>query len=175
VYPYNPAKKLGKCRKFWNGPFKITTKLLDLNYEIISTNDKTQVIHVNRLKKVHDPEIWKPKDQKNFQKIRTDKKKNRLKDLETEKIQIGSRKPLETLTPEERFEPCSSPSRTTDTPQSERQATTRPQDERLDPNFEPSDTPRSRREMESTRLEPPLTPLRARINNYNILWGIFIH
>jgi hypothetical protein len=41
VYLYNPAKKLGKCFKFhkyWTGPFQITAKLSDLNYEIISMN-----------------------------------------------------------------------------------------------------------------------------------------
>ena len=37
VYLYNPAMKPGLCRKFhkpWTGPYKITAKLSDLNYEI---------------------------------------------------------------------------------------------------------------------------------------------
>ena len=64
VYLYNPAKKPGKCFKFhkyWTGPFQITAKLSDLNYEITSMNNKTQVVHVNRLKIAYNPETWKPK------------------------------------------------------------------------------------------------------------------
>jgi len=60
VYLYNPARMPGKCfkfHKFWTGPFKITAKLSDLNYEIVSMNHKKQVVHVNRLKKAYDPEI----------------------------------------------------------------------------------------------------------------------
>ena len=64
VYLYNLAKNPGKCVKFhkyWTGPFQITAKLSDFNYEIISMNNKTKVVHVNRLKIASNPEIWKPK------------------------------------------------------------------------------------------------------------------
>jgi len=66
VYLYNPARKPGKCfnsHKFWTGLFKITAKLSDLNYEIIIMNHKKQIVHVNRLKKAYDPEIWKSKQE----------------------------------------------------------------------------------------------------------------
>ena len=64
VYLYCPAMKLGlsrKSRKLWSGPFKITTKISDLNYEIVDQNGKKQTVHVNRLKPAHNPEFWKPK------------------------------------------------------------------------------------------------------------------
>jgi len=64
VYLYNPAQKHGKCFKFhkyWTGPFQITAELSDLNYGIISMNNKTRVVHVNRLKIAYNPETWKPK------------------------------------------------------------------------------------------------------------------
>jgi hypothetical protein len=64
VYLYNPARKPGKCskfHKFWTGPFQITAKLSDLNYKIISMNNKIQVVHVNRLKIAWNPETSKPK------------------------------------------------------------------------------------------------------------------
>jgi len=64
VYLYNPARKPGKCfkfHKFCTGPFKITAKLSNLNYEIVGMNHKKQAVH--RLKKVYDPEIWKPKQE----------------------------------------------------------------------------------------------------------------
>ena len=53
IYLYNPVRKLGKCfkfHKFRTGPFEITAKLSDLNYEITSMSHKKQVVHVNRLK-----------------------------------------------------------------------------------------------------------------------------
>ena len=55
VYLYCPAMKPGLSRKFrkpWSGPFKITTKISDLNYEIVGHNGKKQTVHVNRLKLV---------------------------------------------------------------------------------------------------------------------------
>jgi len=66
VYLYNPARKHTKCfnfYKFWTGRHKITSKLSDLNYQIISINHKRQILHVNRLKKVYDPENLKPKQE----------------------------------------------------------------------------------------------------------------
>ena len=54
VYLYNPAKKPGLTRKFhrpWAGPFKVITKISDLNYKIVDQNNKQQVVHVNRMKR----------------------------------------------------------------------------------------------------------------------------
>jgi len=64
VYLYNPAKKPGLTRKFhkpWTGPFKIVKKISDLNYRIVDQNGKLQVVHVNRLKRAYNTEVWKPK------------------------------------------------------------------------------------------------------------------
>jgi len=64
VYLYNPARKPGKCfkfHKFWTGPFQVTAKLSELNYEIVSMSHKKQVVHISRLKLVYDTEIWKTK------------------------------------------------------------------------------------------------------------------
>jgi len=63
VYLYTPVTKCDLRKKFrhpWTGPFKVTKKLSDLNYEITSMNGKSQVVHVNRLKRAYDSEIWKP-------------------------------------------------------------------------------------------------------------------
>ena len=54
VYLYTPAMKPGltkKFRKYWSGPYKVLRKVSELNYEIISNDDKKQIVHVNRLKK----------------------------------------------------------------------------------------------------------------------------
>jgi hypothetical protein len=53
VYLYNPALKLGLTKKFhfpWSGPFEITRKISDLNYEVADQNGKRQIVHVNRIK-----------------------------------------------------------------------------------------------------------------------------
>jgi hypothetical protein len=70
VYLYNPALKPGLSRKFanpWSGPWQITKKISDLNCEIMDQKGK-QVVHVNRLKKSFNPELWKPKLSKNPEK-----------------------------------------------------------------------------------------------------------
>jgi hypothetical protein len=63
-YLYNPSKKPGLTRKFhkpWAGPFKIVKKISDLNYRIVDQNGIKQVVHVNRLKRAYNTEVWKPK------------------------------------------------------------------------------------------------------------------
>jgi len=66
VYLYNPAIKSGLTQKFhwsWAGPYQITRKTSELNYEILSQNNKRQVVHVNRLKKAYGLKPWKPKSE----------------------------------------------------------------------------------------------------------------
>ena len=62
VYLYNPAIKPGLSKKFkkWTGPYKVVTRLSDLNYEIVDQQNK-KLVHVNRLKANHNPKTWKPK------------------------------------------------------------------------------------------------------------------
>ena len=45
VYLYTPAMKPGltkKFRKYWSGPYKVPRKVSELNYEIISNDDKSR-------------------------------------------------------------------------------------------------------------------------------------
>lgn len=168
VYLFNPAKKPGKCFKFhkyWTGPFQITAKLSDLNYEIISMNNKTQVVHVNRLKIAWNPETWKPKQKLENTKIRTEKKITKSDELEECEVQIGFRPLLKTRPPQEGLEPRTPPSLTPSTPDSVQQAVDTPYFERADPNYEPPRTPRSRRELQAVRPEPPLTRSRTRVQS----------
>jgi hypothetical protein len=67
VYLYLPVKKPGITKKFARkraGPFQVTKKISDLNYEIISQKDKKHLVHINRLKKAYNQNIWKPKQNK---------------------------------------------------------------------------------------------------------------
>ena len=71
VYLYNPAKKPGLTRKFlksWQGPYKVTEKLSDLNYEITDQYGKKRVVHINRLKRAYISKYWIPKLERNLAK-----------------------------------------------------------------------------------------------------------
>jgi hypothetical protein len=143
--------------------FQITAKLSYLNYEIISMNNKTQVVHVNRLKIAWNPETWKPKQKPENPKIRTVKKVTKSDELEEYEVQLGSRSLLKTRQPQERLEPRTPPGLTSSTPDSVQEAVDTPYLERADPNYEPPRTPRSRRELQAVRPEPPLTRSRTRV------------
>jgi len=145
VYLYNPARKPGKCfkfHKFWNGPFKVTAKLSDLNYEIISMNHKKQIVHVNRLKKAYDPDIWKPKQEPKAPKERINKRFRKSENQDEEDIRIGSFPLLEIKPQETVVEPGTPPSQEPDTPESAQKRVDTPLSERRDPNYEPPSTPR---------------------------------
>jgi hypothetical protein len=61
VFLYVPAVKKGrtkKIRKVCSGLFKVTKKLSALNYEIVYQSGRTQVVHVNRLKKACKSIKW---------------------------------------------------------------------------------------------------------------------
>jgi hypothetical protein len=54
VYLYNLALKPGLTRKFakpWSGSCQVTKKISELNYEIMYSKGKRQVVHVNHHKK----------------------------------------------------------------------------------------------------------------------------
>jgi len=80
AYLYNLGMKpglLGKFREPWTGLYKITTKISDVNYEIIDENNKSQVVFVNRLKIVHNTGLWKPKQHRKDTRKTREKEKNR--------------------------------------------------------------------------------------------------
>jgi len=161
----NPARKPRKCFKFhkcWTGPFKITAKLPDLNYEIIGMNHKKKTVHANRLKEAYDPEILKPKQEPEARKKRKNKRSPRSENQEEEEIQIGSFPLLEIQPQETVVEPGTPPSQDPDTPESAQQRVDTPHSERTDLNYEPPSTPRSRRELRDARPEPPLNRSRTR-------------
>jgi hypothetical protein len=70
VYLYHSTRKPGMSKKFaktWSGPWQIT-KIFELNYEIVGRKGKRQVLHVNRLKKAYNLELWKPNGSKESRK-----------------------------------------------------------------------------------------------------------
>ena len=164
VYLYNPARKPGQCHKFhkpWTGPFKVTAKISDLNYEIVSLNHKKQIVHINRLKEAYNPETWNPKPERKPK--RTGKTVTQMNEGEENEITIGSTPLWKASRTEVGNEHRPPPDPVLDTPEPIQQSLDTPNSEYRDPSYEPPETPRSRRELRVTRPEPPVTRSRARV------------
>jgi len=61
VYLYTPAMKAGltrKFKKFWSGPYNVIRKMYELNYEIVSQDNRKQIVHINRLKRCYSGSLW---------------------------------------------------------------------------------------------------------------------
>ena len=165
MYLYSPAIKPGLSRKFtkpWSDPHKITRVVTPLNYEIVDQNNRKQTVHVNRLKPAYDLEAWKPKaERKTVEKLR--KKPNLRSEEEENETKFGPHPLLEASQPEFRTERQVPLDQTPITPETAPQITDKPTSESQDPTYLPPQTPKSRREMQTTRIQPPVTRSRARI------------
>jgi len=85
------AGQTKKFQKFWSGPYKITRKISELNYETVGQDDKKSIVHVNRLKKCYDPSLWKPRQNQKAQKKPPKQKAKRPDsgESEEEEIRVG--------------------------------------------------------------------------------------
>jgi hypothetical protein len=166
AYLYSSVKKSGLAKKFfklWRGPYLITRKLSALNYELTDQNVKTQVVHVNRLKRAYNSESWTPSQKR--QPERKPRGKQREETDGSEEDEFSFRHfPLantEHLAEEPGHEP-----QTDHSPNplpSAQQPMDTPTSKRSDPSYYPPRTPLSRQELQTTRTEPPLTRSRARV------------
>jgi len=166
VYLYTPAMKAGltkKFKKFWSGPYKIIRKISELNYEIVSQDNRKQIVHINRLKRCYNQSLWNARqNQKTLKK--PPKKKMKRRDSgegEEEGFTVGPF-PLVTddTTPEN--ECMTPPISILDIPDTDRRILDTPSPSKDYLSYCPLDTPRSRRELQTTREEPPITRARAR-------------
>jgi len=159
VYLHNPARKPGLSRKFhkyWVGPYKVTSKISELNYEILGKNDRRQVVHISRLKPANGycaPESKaRPPEKERARRHAT----NNLSNGKQSDIKVGAY-PLAAEVP--------TPPTTQPAPAlgSSRHAQADcPLSEQRDPTYVPGDYPRSRRELRETRQDPPLTRSRTK-------------
>jgi len=152
VYLYIPAKKPGLTRKFhrpWAGPFKVIKKISDLNYKIVDQNNKQQVVHVNRMKRAYNSEVWKPKFEPRTKKRWQRESKKPAKQDEEEEFKFNPFPLVMTddspSTPEREPPPLQTP----ETTQSDVHT---PCSELKDPSYHPSKTPKSRQEFQSTPI-----------------------
>ena len=94
VYLNIPAMKAGltrKFRKFWSGPYQITRKISDLNYEIFGQDDRKQIVHINRLKECYNQSLWKPRQNHKILK-KSPKQTTKIRDSseeEEEEFRVG--------------------------------------------------------------------------------------
>jgi hypothetical protein len=160
---YTPAVKPGLSRKFHrscSGPYRVTAKVSDLNYEIEDQNNQKNVVHVNRLKQAYNSNAWQPKTSPKAKKKRRQKLPTYANEEEEDEIRFGPFQLLQTARQESDNEPRSPPDQITNTPVPQTLRT--PVSESNDPTYAPSETPMSRRELQPTRSEPPVTRSRAR-------------
>ena len=159
VYLYNPAIKPGSSKKFkqnWTGPYRVVTRLSDLNYEIVDQQNK-KLVHVNRLKPNYIPQTWKPKLKQKCTKL--PKKPTSYQEEKQEDEHYFGRFPVRT---EVQLQNRTSSDQTPNTPEPDPQSTDISISENTNPNYEPPN-PLSRRKLQRTRAEPPVTRSRARI------------
>jgi hypothetical protein len=115
---------------------------------------------MNRLKRVHDQDFWnaqsKRKSRKGFPK-----RPSEHPDSDTEEgFRIG---PFPMVTPNYPAERTEFQNQVLDTPCSAQQHVDTPSSEQRDPSYRPPETLRSRRELQATRDEPPVSRSRTRI------------
>jgi len=134
-------------------PLSITKKISELNYEIMDLKGKRQVVHVNRLKKSFNPEVWKPKP-------RQKPERNAPRRLAKHQKANGNSQDYFKIGPypqnsKARTEHESLVDHSPDTPDLTQQTTDTPISDRNDPKYHPPNTPLSRRELQTSRTHPP--------------------
>jgi transposase InsO family protein len=159
VYLYDPAVKPRRCKKFvnfWRGPCRVVRRTNKPNYLIEDASGKESVVHINRLKIAKDPEVWDPK-QTRPRPVRNTKKCVEKK-AEEEPLALPSR-PM--FVPQSQGSNPRSPSRQAgnfrDAPDPDLAGEEIPTQNRVDRDYSPPDSPRSRFELRTTRAEPPVT------------------
>ena len=132
-------------------------------------NHKKQVAHINRLKPTYNTETWKPKPSAEVSSKpatrpnkRARQKVTRKVDSEEDEVRIGPFPLLKARTPVDQVETTTPPSLAQDTPDYVQTSPDSPVQKAEILVTNPLRTPRSRRELQTTRKEPPLTRKRAR-------------
>jgi hypothetical protein len=168
VYLFSPAKKRGQCSKFltpWAGPYKVVARLSKLDYHVMNLQAKEFVVHIKRLKRAYNQGIWKAKGKQSCYR----KQQTRRQESDEDGTAVLAPGPITIPAPQvdnqqpDPVTPNRSPLRLLDTPATEPRSLDDPGSHRIDPNYVPPSTPRSRRELRTTRPQPPVTRLQTRM------------
>jgi len=120
----------------------------------VDQNNKKQTLHVNRLKPACDSEAWKPMATRKTMKKLCKKPNLRSEEEEEEETKFGPHPLLEASQSEFRTERQVPLDRTPVTPEAVSPIMDTPTFESQDPTYLPHQTPRSRRGMQNTRIQP---------------------
>jgi hypothetical protein len=140
-------------------------KVSDLNYKIVDMTGKEQTVHVSRLKIPYDQRPWK---QETTTRVKHKRNQTIAEDQNGQEIEVQSR-PIVTEDKKgaQRVEQelqSLIPAAGADTPSVDRETQDIYPDSTLrDPNYTPSRSPQSRRELAATPQAPPVTRSRARL------------
>jgi len=131
----------------WIGPYKITAKISNLNYEILGKNDRRQVVHIKRLKPTYgycatESKARPPRKGRAHRHSTSNASNDEQSDVKIATGQLAA----EGLSPPT-TQPLPAHGSYLDQADS-------PLSEQRDPTYVPGDSPRSRREMR----EPAKTP-----------------
>jgi hypothetical protein len=167
VFLYIPVVKPGRSAKFrkpWSGPYKVDKRQSPLIYVIEDRKGKPMTVHVNRLKKAYNVEGWTTPEKDG--KSRRGKRREQVEEeVEPEEMLPGPllEIPQEENRPRQQQTPVREQRQILETPSPGPSPQLPPTDYRADPTYIPETTPRSRRQLEGTRVSPPLTRLRSRM------------
>jgi hypothetical protein len=149
----------------WQGPYRVVARLSKLNYRVENQQGKEFVVHLNRMKRAFKQGIWKAKSRERCYR----KQRTRQQELEEDEPAVLAPGPMSIPVPQDGNQqptprtPNRSPPHMMDTPATEPHSSNVHGSQRTDPNYVPPTTPRSRRELGTTRSHPPLTRLQSRL------------
>jgi hypothetical protein len=172
VYLYHPTLKPGLSKKFakpWSGQWQITKKISELNYEIVDKKGKRQALHVNRFKKSFNLELWKPNGSKESKKNapkRVTRPRREKRDPQAD-FKIGPYPLAYPQNPETRNEREPQVDHSPATPAVPQSLIETPISATSDQGYFPPEPPISRRELQTSRTQPPLTRLRVKVHSHN--------
>jgi hypothetical protein len=160
VYLYHPTLKHVLSKKFakpWSVLWQIT-KISDLNYKIVDKKGRRQVVHVNRLEKAYNLELWKRNGKKESEKNapnRVMRPRHEKKDSQAE-FKIGPYQLVNQQSPEVRNEHEPQADHSPDLPTLSQTPVETPIPDRIHADYCPSESPISRRELQTFRTQPHL-------------------
>jgi hypothetical protein len=144
---------------------KVTARLSKPNYRFVNQQGKEFVVRLNYMKRAIKEGIWKAKERERCNGKHRTRQPGREED---EQVEIAHRPVTISVTLEGNRQqvpgsPNRSPQRTSETPPTSSQVS-ESREQKRDPTFLSSDILVTRRELGTTRRNPPITRLRLRLH-----------
>jgi hypothetical protein len=162
-----PERKPGQSQKSWVGPFKVIGKLSNVNYQIVNLKGKVSMVHVERLTKAHNPDIWWSKKAHEVFRNRPAQREEPEEDSGSENgsglsLDLVTLSRIRSLT---RQNPRLDSPEVLDTPEVSQQCLDSPEPENDESGRVSSNSPTPRCETSTTTSEAPNTELQSRLRS----------